>query len=259
MTDSPDCILQARDLRKRYPRPDRRGEYFQAVDGISLQIHAGEVFGLLGPNGAGKTTTLEMLEGLNDIDSGHALICGLDVSQEPYRVKQLIGVQLQANEYFDHLNLRELLMLFSTLYGRPQDPDALLARVDLLDKAAAKPARLSGGQKQRFSIACALVNEPRILFLDEPTTGLDPQAKRRLWELVQTLNAQGMTIVLTTHNMEEAEYLCHRLAIMDHGRIIAEGSPLELIERHAPTPPRQATHGNLEDVFLHLTGSALRE
>jgi ABC-2 type transport system ATP-binding protein len=255
----PDVILHAQDLRKRYPRPDRRGEFFQAVDGISLQIRSGEIFGLLGPNGAGKTTTLEMLEGLNDIDSGSATICGLDVSREPYRVKQLIGVQLQANEYFDHLSLRELLRLFTALYGRRQDPDALLEHVNLLDKAAAKPARLSGGQKQRFSIACALVNEPRILFLDEPTTGLDPQAKRKLWELVQALNREGMTIVLTTHNMEEAEYLCHRIAIMDHGRIIAEGTPLELIERHAPEPPRVPTHGNLEDVFLHLTGSALRE
>jgi ABC-2 type transport system ATP-binding protein len=255
----PEYILHAQDLRKRYPRPDKRGEFFQAVDGISLQIRAGEIFGLLGPNGAGKTTTLEMLEGLNDIDSGTAFICGLDVSREPYRVKQLIGVQLQANEYFDHLNLRELLRLFSALYGRPQDPDALLEKVNLLDKAEAKPARLSGGQKQRFSIASALVNAPRILFLDEPTTGLDPQAKRKLWELVQALNAQGMTIVLTTHNMEEAEYLCHRLAIMDHGRIIAAGTPQELIEQHAPEPPRVPTHGNLEDVFLHLTGTALRE
>lgn len=254
-----DYILQAHDLHKRYPRPGRRGEYFQAVDGVSLQIRSGEIFGLLGPNGAGKTTTLELLEGLNDIDSGQALVCGLDVSREPYRVKQLIGVQLQANEYFEHLSLRELLSLFSKLYGRQPDPDALLARVDLLDKAEARPSRLSGGQKQRFSIACALVNEPRILFLDEPTTGLDPQAKRRLWELVRELNQQGMTIVLTTHNMEEAEYLCQRLAIMDHGRIIAEGTPLELISRHAPEPPRQRSHGNLEDVFLHLTGSALRE
>lgn len=259
MTSDPGFILQAHDLRKRYPRPGRRGEFFQAVDGISLQIRSGEIFGLLGPNGAGKTTTLEMLEGLIDIDSGAAFVCGLDVSREPYRVKQLIGVQLQANEYFDHLNLRELLRLFSALYGRPQDPDALLAKVNLLDKAGAKPARLSGGQKQRFSIACALVNEPRILFLDEPTTGLDPQAKRRLWELVLDLNRQGMTIVLTTHNMEEAEALCQRLAIIDHGRIIAEGTPLELIERYAPEPPRVPLHGNLEDVFLHLTGSALRE
>ena len=254
-----EAILVADQLTKSYPRPDSKGEQFKAVDGICLSIYDGEIFGLLGPNGAGKTTTLEMLEGLTDIDDGSATIAGLDVRAEPYRVKQVIGVQLQANEYFDHLNLRELLRLFTALYGRNADPDELLARVNLLDKAAAKPARLSGGQKQRFSIACALVNEPRVLFLDEPTTGLDPQAKRSLWELVRSLNHSGMTVVLTTHNMEEAEYLCHRLAIMDHGKVIAEGTPAALIERWAPEPPVQARHGNLEDVFLHLTGSALRE
>lgn len=254
-----DAILRAENLCKRYPRPDRKGETFMAVDGISLEIRRGEIFGLLGPNGAGKTTTLEMLEGLTDIDGGSAEVAGIDVSREPYRVKKLIGVQLQANEYFDHLNLRELLRLFTALYGRDSDPDALLARVNLLDKAAAKPARLSGGQKQRFSIACALVNDPLLLFLDEPTTGLDPQAKRSLWELVRELNRAGMTIVLTTHNMEEAEYLCDRLAIMDHGKVIAAGTPAELISRWAPEPPARPLHGNLEDVFLHLTGTALRE
>ncbi|HHX82096.1 MAG TPA: ABC transporter ATP-binding protein [Pseudomonadaceae bacterium] len=254
-----EAILRAENLCKRYPRPDRKGETFMAVDGISLEIRRGEIFGLLGPNGAGKTTTLEMLEGLTDIDGGSAEVAGIDVSREPYRVKKLIGVQLQANEYFDHLNLRELLRLFTALYERDSDPDALLARVNLLDKAAAKPARLSGGQKQRFSIACALVNEPLLLFLDEPTTGLDPQAKRSLWELVRELNRAGMTIVLTTHNMEEAEYLCDRLAIMDHGKVIAAGTPAELINRWAPEPPERPLHGNLEDVFLHLTGTALRE
>jgi ABC-2 type transport system ATP-binding protein len=253
------AILTAEGLYKRYPRPDRKGEWFAAVDGISLSVREGEIFGLLGPNGAGKTTTLEMLEGLTDIDAGDATIAGLDVKKDPYRVKQLIGVQLQANEYFDHLSLRELLQLFTALYGRTADPDVLLSKVNLLEKANAKPARLSGGQKQRFSIACALVNEPRLLFLDEPTTGLDPQAKRNLWELVRSLNAAGMTIVLTTHNMEEAEFLCDRLAIMDHGKVIAQGTPYELIQTHAPEPPIMPRHGNLEDVFLHLTGSALRE
>jgi ABC-2 type transport system ATP-binding protein len=252
-------VVEAANLRKRYPRPDKKGEFFNAVDGVSLAIAAGEIFGLLGPNGAGKTTTLEMLEGLTDIDEGSASIAGLDVSREPYKVKQLIGVQLQANEYFDHLSLRELLALFYGLYGRRDDPLALLERVNLVDKAEAKPARLSGGQKQRFSIACALVNTPQVLFLDEPTTGLDPQAKRRLWDLVQQLNQGGMTIVLTTHNMEEAEFLCDRLVIMDQGRIIAEGTPLSLIERYAPEPPERPKHGNLEDVFLRLTGHDLRE
>ena len=168
-------------------------------------------------------------------------------------------VQLQANDYFEHLSLVELLSLFSALYGQRRNPLALLARVHLEDKAQARPSRLSGGQKQRFSIACALVNEPRVLFLDEPTTGLDPQAKRRLWDLVRDLNAGGMTIVLTTHNMEEAEQLCHRIAIMDRGKIIADDTPQNLILRYAPEPPAAPLHGNLEDVFLHLTGSALRE
>ena len=252
-------IVLARDLVKEYPKPDSRTEHFRAVDGVSLAIDAGTVFGILGPNGAGKTTTLEMLEGLTDIDAGTAEIDGIDVAKYPSRVKEIIGVQLQANEYFDHLSLSDLLRLFSRLFGRDDDPLALLARVNLEDKARAKPATLSGGQKQRFSIASALVNEPRVLFLDEPTTGLDPQAKRNLWTLVRDLNASGMTIVLTTHNMEEAEHLCNRVAIMDNGRIIAEDSPQQLIMTHAPEPPQARLHGNLEDVFLRLTGHTLRE
>jgi ABC-2 type transport system ATP-binding protein len=252
-------IVKADQLVKRYPKPGRKNEHFLAVGGVSLAIEPGEVFGILGPNGAGKTTTLEMLEGLTDIDEGGAWITGIDVKTEPHKVKEIIGVQLQANEYFDHLTLSDLLRLFSRLFHRNDDPIALLDRVQLTDKAEAKPAALSGGQKQRFSIASALVNEPRVLFLDEPTTGLDPQAKRNLWKLVESLNAAGMTIVLTTHNMEEAEHLCGRIAIMDHGKIIAEGTPESLIERHAPEPPVQRTTGNLEDVFLALTGHALRE
>ena len=252
-------IVIANNLVKKYPRPDKKGEWFHAVDGVSLSIKTGEIFGILGPNGAGKTTTLEMLEGLTDIDSGSATIVDFDVQTEPYKVKQLIGVQLQANEYLDHLSLRELLSLFTALYGRNVAPDTVLDKVNLLDKGNAKPSKLSGGQKQRFSIACALVNDPKVLFLDEPTTGLDPHAKRNLWDLVKDLNAKGMTIVLTTHNMEEAEQLCDRIAIMDHGKVIALGTPQELILQHAPEPPTSPLHGNLEDVFLHLTGSALRE
>ncbi len=246
-------------LCKRYPLPDNKKETFLAVNNVSMRIDAGEIFGILGPNGAGKTTTLEMLEGLNDIDSGQAIIDGIDVGTSPFQVKKIIGVQLQANEYFDNLSLQELLVLFAALYDREVDTDELLDKVNLRDKAKAKPANLSGGQKQRFSIACALVNQPKVLFLDEPTTGLDPQAKRNLWELVRQLNASGMTIVLTTHNMEEAEHLCQRLAIMDHGEIIAEGTPQELILTHAPEPPAAPLHGNLEDVFLVLTGHELRE
>ncbi len=252
-------IVEVSNLSKKYPRPDKKNEFFYAVDGISLTINKGQIYGILGPNGAGKTTTLEMIEGLTDIDGGQALVDNLDVATQPYQVKKIIGVQLQANEYFDHLSLRELLALFSNLYDRNDDPEELLGKVNLKEKANAKPANLSGGQKQRFSIACALVNDPKVLFLDEPTTGLDPQAKRNLWDLVRQLNENGMTIVLTTHNMEEAEFLCDRLAIMDHGKIIAEGDPKELILKHAPEPPVAPMHGNLEDVFLTLTGHDLRE
>ncbi len=252
-------IIEVCELQKQYFLPDDKSQKFFAVNGVSLSIEQGEVFGILGPNGAGKTTILEMIEGLNDIDGGEALIDGISVSTNPYQVKERIGVQLQANEYFDNVSLEELLSLFGTLYHRTVNPQALLETVQLEEKAKAKPAALSGGQKQRFSIACALVNEPKILFLDEPTTGLDPQAKRNLWNLIQRLNGDGMTIVLTTHNMEEAEELCDRIAIMDHGKIIAEGTPQELILDFAPEPPEAPLHGNLEDVFLSLTGYGLRE
>ncbi len=252
-------IIFVQDLVKSYPLPDRKSETFRAVDGVCLKIEKGEIFGILGPNGAGKTTTLEMLEGLTDIDSGSATIDDISVQTDPYRVKQVIGVQLQSNEYFDHLSLVELLHLFAALYNRQIDAEQLLDRVHLREKANAKPANLSGGQKQRFSIACALVNQPKVLFLDEPTTGLDPQAKRNLWALVTELNQAGMTIVLTTHNMEEAESLCHRIAIMDHGKVIAEDTPQNLILKHAPEPPEVPLHGNIEDVFLALTGHGLRD
>jgi ABC-2 type transport system ATP-binding protein len=252
-------IIDVENLSKKYPLPDDKSKSFFAVDGISLKIEKGEIFGILGPNGAGKTTTLEMLEGLVDIDDGSAYIDGIDVKANPYAVKKIIGVQLQANEYFDNTSLDELLTLFGALYERDIDVSDLLNKVDLLDKAHAKPSQLSGGQKQRFSIACALVNDPKILFLDEPTTGLDPQAKRNLWDLVLKLNKSGKTIVLTTHNMEEAESLCRRIAIMDHGKIIAEDNPQNLILKHAPEPPVAPLHGNIEDVFLTLTGHALRD
>ncbi len=252
-------IISVKGLAKKYPRPGNKSEFFYAVDGISLNIQAGEIFGILGPNGAGKTTTLEMLEGLNDIDNGSAFIDGIDVAANPYKVKEIIGVQLQANEYFDNVSLVELLTLFAALYSRDADAKDLLNKVNLLDKAQAKPGNLSGGQQQRFSIACALVNSPKVLFLDEPTTGLDPQAKHNLWDLVRELNNAGMTIVLTTHNMEEAESLCQRIVIMDHGKLIAEDTPQNLILEHAPEPPKAPLHGNIEDVFLALTGHGLRD
>lgn len=176
-------IIQVSQLIKTYPKPENKKETFNAVDGISFNIEEGEIYGILGPNGAGKTSTLEMLEGLNDIDGGNASIGGLDVASDPFKVKKIIGVQLQANEYFDRINLSELLILFGKLYSHEVDPLELLKKVDLVDKSNAKPEELSGGQKQRFSIACALVNDPKVLFLDEPTTGLDPQAKRNLWKI----------------------------------------------------------------------------
>ena len=248
-------ILNVKDLKKSYLNPDTK-EKFNAVDGISFEIETTQIYGILGPNGAGKTTTLEMVEGLTDIDGGFACVNGLDVAENPYKVKEIIGVQLQSNEYFDSLSLKELLILFGKLYKNNVNVNDLLNSVDLLDKVNAKPEELSGGQKQRFSIACALVNQPLVLFLDEPTTGLDPQAKHNLWKLIKKLNLSGMTIILTTHNMEEAEKLCHKVAIMDKGKIISEGSPKDLI---AKFDSENAEKGNLENVFLHLTGRGLRE
>ena len=252
-------IIKATNLAKHYPSPENSGKSFAAVNNINLSINSGEIFGLLGPNGAGKTSTLEMLEGLSTIDNGEALIDDINVRNDPYKVKKIIGVQLQSNEYFDRLNLSDLIILFANLYSVSIDPRALLAKVDLENKINALPDDLSGGQKQRFSIACALVNNPKILFLDEPTTGLDPQAKRNLWNLVKELNEEGMTIVLTTHNMEEAEYLCDRIAIMDKGSIIAQDTPQQLILDFAPDPHETPTQGNIEDVFLALTGHGLRD
>ena len=252
-------IINASNLVKSYEDPKDKSKTFNAVDGVSLSISSGEIYGILGPNGAGKTTTLEMLEGLKDIDQGTAFINQIDVKLNPYKVKEIIGVQLQANEFFDNMNLVELLNLFSALYNKKNDPIELLNKVNLADKALAEANELSGGQKQRFSIACALVNEPLVLFLDEPTTGLDPQAKRSLWDLILDLNKSGMTIVITTHNMEEAEYLCHRIAIMDYGKLIAEDSPKNLILKHAPDKVSEVVHGNMEDVFIALTGHGLRD
>lgn len=245
-------ILEVRGLEKSYPDPESDKD-LKAVDGISFTLEEVQIYGILGPNGAGKTTTLEMIEGLTDIDEGYAKVKGINVADNPYAVKEIIGVQLQSNEYFDSLSLKELLILFGKLYQNNIDAKRLLNKVDLLEKINSKPEELSGGQKQRFSIACALVNEPKVLFLDEPTTGLDPQAKHNLWELIKNLNLSGMTIILTTHNMEEAENLCHKVAIMDKGKIIIEGNPKDLINKY------DREDGNLENVFLSLTGKELRD
>jgi ABC-2 type transport system ATP-binding protein len=248
-------IVVVKDLRKRYGT-------LQAVDGVSFEIAEGEVFGILGPNGAGKTTTLEMIEGMRPIDSGSAVVDGIDVTRDPRGVKARIGIQLQASSFFDELNLVELLELFGHLYERQVDAMALLADVELTEKARSQVRTLSGGQKQRFSIAAALVNEPRVLFLDEPTTGLDPQARHHLWALVRQIRERGHTVVLTTHYMEEAEELCDRVAIMDRGVIVALDTPQRLVDAllgRGFTKARVERLANLEDVFLDLTGHDLRE
>lgn len=232
------------------------------VDGISFTVQAGEIFGLLGPNGAGKTTTLEMLEALRPVDAGQATIDGIDVAKQPKQIKQIIGIQLQSTTFYDKLTLREQLRMFASLYGQRVDADALLAKVQLSAKAGSYVEQLSGGQKQRFAIAATLVNQPKVLFLDEPTTGLDPQARRNLWELIKTIRDEGMTIVLTTHYMDEAELLCDRLAIMDAGKIITIDTPQHLIEQllaRGFTKQQTVEPANLEDVFIDLTGKAIRE
>lgn len=250
-----NAVLEVFELRKHY------GD-LKAVDGVSFSVTRGEVFGILGPNGAGKTTTLEMIETLRPIDSGRVLLNGVDVQREPQKVKQMIGVQLQSSSFFEKLTLTELLLLFGEIYGRQVDAVALLEEAELRDKAKAYVAQLSGGQKQRFSIAAALVNDPVVLFLDEPTTGLDPQARRHLWGVIRRIRSEGKTIVLTTHYMEEAEELCDRVAIMDAGMIVANAPPQELIRQLLAkgfSKTRVERLANLEDVFLNLTGHSLRD
>src|SRR5918992_2902441 len=249
------AIIVVRDLRKRY------GDVV-AVDGVSFEVGEGEIFGILGPNGAGKTTTLEMIEGMRSIGGGSALVDGVDVRRDPREVKRRIGIQLQASAFFDELTLVELLDLFGRLYGRQVEPMGLLRHVELTEKAKSQVRTLSGGQKQRFSIASALVNDPRVLFLDEPTTGLDPQARRHMWRLIGDIRGRGHTVVLTTHYMEEAEELCNRVAIMDRGRIIALDTPQALIDALVARgfrKERVERLANLEDVFIEMTGHELRE
>ena len=248
-------IIQVHDLRKSY------GD-LKAVDGISFGVSAGEVFGILGPNGAGKTTTVEILEGMRVPDSGIAVVNGIDVQKDPRAVKEIIGIQLQSSAFFDRLNLVEILDVMASLYHRQIDALVLLRDVELDDRADALFKELSGGQKQRFSVASTLVNDPILLFLDEPTTGLDPQARRHMWELVQRFKSEGRTVLLTTHYMEEAEELCDRVAIMDHGKIVAMDRPAALVDSllsRGFQKERTENLANLEDVFLDLTGRALRD
>lgn len=248
-------IIEVKDLVKKY------GD-FTAVNGISFDVMEGEIFGLLGPNGAGKTTTLEIMETLRDKTSGEVFIDGFSVDKDSNEIKSIIGVQLQAAGYYPNLHLVELLELFGGLYNVEVNADEMLGMVDLKDKAKSKYKDLSGGQKQRFSICTTLINNPSIIFLDEPTTGLDPQARRNLWELIIKIRANGTTVMLTTHYMDEAEYLCDRVGIIDKGRIITIDSPDNLIDKLIKdgfTKKREQKLASLEDVFLNLTGHELRD
>jgi len=248
-------IIRVSNLVRRY------GD-FEAVKGISFEVREGEIFGLLGPNGAGKSTTLEIMETLREKTSGEVLIDGLSVDTDAARIKSIIGVQLQASGFYPGLSLVELIDLFNGLYNEAADPMELLRLVNLEDKAKSRYKSLSGGQKQRFSIATTLINRPRIIFLDEPTTGLDPQARRNLWDLIRRIRDQGTTLIITTHYMDEAEMLCDRVAIMDEGRIIAIDPPAVMIDallERGFVRQQAVKAASLEDVFIHLTGHEMRE
>lgn len=248
-------IISVKDLIKNYGQ-------FEAVKGISFDVIEGEIFGLLGPNGAGKSTTLEIIETLREKTAGEVWVNGFNLDKDPDSIKQVIGVQLQTSGFYPGLNLVELIELFAGLYNRVVNPRDLLKMVNLEDKAKNKFKELSGGQKQRFSIATTLINDPRIIFLDEPTTGLDPQARRNLWDLIKSIRAKGTTVIITTHYMDEAEVLCDRIAIIDSGKIIALATPDKLIDDLVATGferPKEVKKANLEDVFIHLTGHDLRQ
>lgn len=248
-------ILQVTELVKTYG--DRN-----VVDGISFSVKKGEVFGILGPNGAGKTTTLEMIEGMRPIDGGKAIVDGIDVQKDVWNVRRIIGVQPQSPAFQDKQKLTEIIEMFAATYGEKVDAKAFLDDVNLREKATAYPENLSGGQRQRLSIATALVHNPKVFFLDEPTTGLDPQARRNLWGLIKEIKAKGVTVILTTHYMDEAEMLCDRIAVMDKGRIVALDTPKNLIKALLKKGFKKEQHveqANLEDVFIDLTGKALRD
>ena len=239
-------IIEVQQLVKKY-------DSFTAVNAISFHVNEGEIFGLLGPNGAGKTTTLEIIETLRPKTSGKVQVCGFDLDKEPIKIKEVIGVQLQAAGYYPNLNLTQLIELFAGLYNKQIDAIELLNKVQLTEKAKAKYKELSGGQKQRFSIATTLINNPKVIFLDEPTTGLDPQARRNLWDLIKEIRDNGTTVIITTHYMDEAEILCYRVAIVDSGEIIAINTPNELIDNLVATgfeKEKEVKKANLEDVFI---------
>lgn len=249
------AIVAAHELTKSYGKK-------KAVDGISFEVTKGEIFGILGPNGAGKTTTLEMIETIRDIDSGSATVDGIDVSKDPQAIKQIIGVQPQSPAFMDKVKLTEHLEQLASAYGERVNAKRLLEEVGLTSKASSYVEHLSGGQKQRFSIVASLVHKPKVFFMDEPTTGLDPQARRHLWDLIREIRDKGTTVILTTHYMEEAELLCDRVAIMDNGKIIALDKPKALVKQLLAKGFKKAQHveqANLEDVFIDLTGKELRD
>lgn len=248
-------ILKVKDLKKVYDGKP-------AVNGISFEVKKGEIFGILGPNGAGKTTTLEMIETLREIDDGQALVDGIDVAERPNAVKQIIGIQPQTPAFQDKQKLSEIIEMFAAAYGEKVNPKEFLEDVQLGEKADSFAEQLSGGQRQRLSIAAALVHSPKVFFLDEPTTGLDPQARRNLWELIEEVRDKGVTVILTTHYMEEAERLCDRVAIMDSGKIIALDTPKNLVKQLLKRGFKKEQHveqADLEDVFIDLTGKGLKE
>ena len=248
-------IISVKNLTKNYGN-------FEAVKNISFDVYEGEIFGLLGPNGAGKSTTLEIIETLRNKTGGTIIVDGFDLDKDPGEIKKIIGVQLQTSGFYPGLNLIQLIDLFGGLYNQPVNPMELLKLVNLEEKAKNKFKDMSGGQKQRFSIATTLINKPKIIFLDEPTTGLDPQARRNLWDLIVDIRSKGTTVIITTHYMDEAEQLCDRIAIMDEGKIISLDSPDKMIDDLVATGferPKQVKAANLEDVFIHLTGKEMRD
>jgi ABC-2 type transport system ATP-binding protein len=249
------AMIEVKDLKKRY------GDK-QAVDGVSFTVKKGEIFGILGPNGAGKTTTLEMMETLREIDDGQVIIDGIDVAKNPQKIKYLIGVQPQSPAFQDKTKLTEVIEMFAAAYGERVDPMEFLRDVDLEEKANSFVEDLSGGQKQRLSITTALVHGPKVFFLDEPTTGLDPQARRHLWQLIEQVRDKGISVIMTTHYMDEAEILCDRIAVMDNGKIVAIDTPKNLIQqllKRGFKKEQVVEQANLEDVFIDLTGKGLRE
>ena len=253
MNKPPTIALEARRLVKEYPG-------VRAVDGVSFRVPEGSCFGLLGPNGAGKTTTVEMIEGVTRPTSGEVLYYGEIAGS---RFREEVGIQFQNTALQDHITVRETLEMFRALYDRRADLDDIIEQCSLRDLLDRDNRKLSGGQRQRLLLAVALVNRPRLVFLDEPTTGLDPQARRNFWTLVQDIRAGGATVVLTTHYMDEAQVLCDDIAIMDEGRIVKQGSPANLLFARFGDELLHLPHGeirrpNLEDLFLDLTGHSLR-